>query len=785
MAMDPKKKRELRALIKKLKGIRGRHTELVSVYVPASYNITKIINHLSEEQHTASNIKDKRTRTNVQDSLERIIRHLRLFKKTPENGFAVFAGNISEKESQVDIQVFSIEPPDPLNIRIYRCDQTFVVDILEDMVEEKETYGLLVVDKREATMGMLKGKNITELASFTSNVPGKTTKGGQCLVPNSVVQIADGDLEKIGNLHNPYVVKSAEFEKGDLIDSPVTDKWDSNKLSLKIITKHPRLEIESSPEHTFFVRSEKGIIEKSAEELKEGDFLLMPEQINVGGKIQELNFGEIKFLNEKFAQFLGYYLGDGNSDTNRLVFYEGNEELAFYYKNFFDNLFGLDTRIKFRESKNYWEIRIYSKKLFDFVSEEFPEIDNALNSEVPKKILKSPDEVVSGFLKGLFDAEGYVTDEELSIGMNNKYLIQQIQMMLLRFGIISGFGEYDNLRNPYSDNHRYNLRITERKSLKIFRDEINFNYNLKKDKLGLLINKRGIKSNVRQIIENGKEIRKLLESYGYLKENFKTVSNFFYNQREMSKDVFMKNFIEKIDNEELLRKLKLILNYNLVPVKVKSIEKSNKLIPMADISVKNQNFIANCVLVHNSQQRYARIREEAAHEFYKRISRAVNEEFGEMTELKGILLGGPGMTKEEFLDGDYLHTRVKNKVIGVKDLSYTGEFGLKELVDKSYDVLSAEGLVEEKKIMERFFNALSTKGGNKAVYKEEDVLKALEMGAADVVLVSEDIEDAKLEDLEEKAERIGAVVKIISLETTEGQQLKEFGGVAAILRFNI
>ncbi len=363
--MDVKKKRELRNLINTLKGIRGRHTELVSVYIPADYNITKIINHLSEEQHTASNIKDKRTRQNVQDSLERIIRKLKLYKKTPENGLAIFAGNVSEKESQINIEVFSVEPPEPLNIRIYRCDQSFVVDILEDMMDDVQIYALLVVDLREATMGILKGKLINKLASFTSDVPGKTTKGGQ------------------------------------------------------------------------------------------------------------------------------------------------------------------------------------------------------------------------------------------------------------------------------------------------------------------------------------------------------------------------------------------------------------------------------------SQQRYARIREEAAHNFFKRIGNAMNDEFGEYKDLKGILIGGPGPTKETFFDGDYLHTRVKDKVLGLKDLSYTGEFGLKELVEKSSDLLAAEEVIEEKKLMEKFFNALSAKGGGKAVYKEKDVLTALERGAADIVLLSEELDDEKIDMYEEKAEAIGATVKVISVETTEGQQLKEFGGVAAILRFKI
>ena len=224
-------------------------------------------------------------------------------------------------------------------------------------------------------------------------------------------------------------------------------------------------------------------MEKSASELKVGDYLIMPERINISGKIQKLNFEYIKNLDKDFAQFLGYYMGDGNSDTNRLVFSEQNKELAYYYKDFFSKLFGLDAKIRFRENKNYYEIRIYNKKLFDFVNEEFTEIKYALNSEIPKKILKSPDNIVAGFIKGLFDAEGYVTKDELSIGMNNKYLLQQLQMLLLRFSIISSFCEYDNRRNKYSNNHRYTLRITDIDSLSNFKKIIGFSFSEKRIKL--------------------------------------------------------------------------------------------------------------------------------------------------------------------------------------------------------------------------------------------------------------------------------------------------------------
>src|SRR3989338_9246948 len=106
-------RRDLKRFVKELAKIRGRHTELVSVYIPKDYDIIKIIQHLQEEQGTAKNIKDAKTRGNVIDSLERCVRHLRLFKKTPPNGLAVFAGNTASHEGKTDLRVWSIEPPEP------------------------------------------------------------------------------------------------------------------------------------------------------------------------------------------------------------------------------------------------------------------------------------------------------------------------------------------------------------------------------------------------------------------------------------------------------------------------------------------------------------------------------------------------------------------------------------------------------------------------------------------------------------------------------------------------
>ena len=153
-------------------------------------------------------------------------------------------------------------------------------------------------------------------------------------------------------------------------------------------------------------------------------------------------------------------------------------------------------------------------------------------------------------------------------------------------------------------------------------------------------------------------------------------------------------------------------------------------------------------------------------------------------DLKGIILGGPGTTVNEFLQKDYLTGDIKKKIIGHKDLSYTGEFGLQELLDKSSDLLAEEEIAREKKIMQEFFDLLNKKP-RKVTYGEKETIKALDMNAVDKLLLSESLEEDTIIDLEEKAEKGGAKVIIISTETREGVQLKDLGKIAAMLRFEL
>lgn len=172
-------KRSLQKLVKQLTSIKGRHTELVTVYIPAGYSIHETMATLRNEQSTAENIKSKPVRKNVTSALEKIMRHLTLYKKTPEHGVALFCGNVSENDAKVDIELWAIEPPEPIKTKMYWCDQRFVLDPLKEMITDKDIYGIINLDKSEANVALLIGKKIENLAHFESIVPGKSRAGGQ------------------------------------------------------------------------------------------------------------------------------------------------------------------------------------------------------------------------------------------------------------------------------------------------------------------------------------------------------------------------------------------------------------------------------------------------------------------------------------------------------------------------------------------------------------------------------------------------------------------------------
>ena len=185
-----------------------------------------------------------------------------------------------------------------------------------------------------------------------------------------------------------------------------------------------------------------------------------------------------------------------------------------------------------------------------------------------------------------------------------------------------------------------------------------------------------------------------------------------------------------------------------------------------------------------SAQRFHRITEGLTRDFYKRIADEMKKAFFEEPKLKAILVGGPVPTKDEFLDNEYLQTTLQKKVLGRVDIGDTDESGLHELVDKAQDLLAGQEIIAEKQLLEKFFNTLG-KTPELASYRLENVKKALERGAVDLLILSKDTDKEIMRELKALALNIGSTIEMVSLETEEGEQFKNLSGIAAILRFRI
>ncbi len=170
---------KLKRLLRELEAIRGTGTQLISLYIPPGYPRGELASLLTDEYGKAGNIKDKSTRKNVQAALQKIMVYLKTIDyRIPETGLVIFCGNISPRPGESDIRLYAVVPPLPVP-KIYRCDSTFYLEPLKEMVKPTEYYAILVLDGKEATLAVIKGNTYEIVARIRSLAPGKHRAGGQ------------------------------------------------------------------------------------------------------------------------------------------------------------------------------------------------------------------------------------------------------------------------------------------------------------------------------------------------------------------------------------------------------------------------------------------------------------------------------------------------------------------------------------------------------------------------------------------------------------------------------
>jgi peptide chain release factor subunit 1 len=226
-AGDDRRKYEFRKVIEDLKGYEGSGTQLVTIYVPPNKQISDVVSHVTQEHSEAANIKSKDTRTNVQDALSSLRSRLRYYDSPPENGMVLFSGAVDAGGGQTDMVTQVLEqPPDPVRSFRYHCDSAFLTEPLEEMLADKGLFGLVVLDRREANVGWLKGKRVEPVKSASSLVPGKQRKGGQSAQRFARLRLEaiDNFYQEVAGMANDLFVPKRHEMDGVLVGGPSPTK---------------------------------------------------------------------------------------------------------------------------------------------------------------------------------------------------------------------------------------------------------------------------------------------------------------------------------------------------------------------------------------------------------------------------------------------------------------------------------------------------------------------------------------------------------------------------------
>jgi peptide chain release factor subunit 1 len=195
----------------------------------------------------------------------------------------------------------------------------------------------------------------------------------------------------------------------------------------------------------------------------------------------------------------------------------------------------------------------------------------------------------------------------------------------------------------------------------------------------------------------------------------------------------------------------------------------------------------------------------------------------------GIILAGSADFKNDLNGSDLFDPRLQTKVIKVVDVSYGGENGFNQAIELSSETLGNVKFIQEKKLIGKYFEEISQDTG-KVCYGIDDTLKALELGAVEILIVYENLEinrwtlrdsenrdivvhttkqqeaasrekfldkatgqemeivsqESFLEWIAEHYKDFGTTLEFVSDRSTEGNQfVKGFGGIGGILRYKV
>ena len=166
-----------------------------------------------------------------------------------------------------------------------------------------------------------------------------------------------------------------------------------------------------------------------------------------------------------------------------------------------------------------------------------------------------------------------------------------------------------------------------------------------------------------------------------------------------------------------------------------------------------------------------------------------------------IIIAGPGFVKNDFFSFLKEKDAELAKRARTEQASSVGTSGFLEVLKRGAveRLKSEERLTREVRLLDKLMQEISKEKGGKAVYGKEEVWEALQFGAVETLLVSDEKlsageeEGEEAEEAEEERREVEKILKavesgrgrvvVFSTEFEPGKRLNGLGGIAAVLRF--
>jgi len=252
------------------------------------------------------------------------------------------------------------------------------------------------------------------------------------------------------------------------------------------ITTDLGINIKGTPSHKLQVITENGFQWKVFKDINKGDYIVSKiNQHEHEGQLQSLDVSFTKDhhnciipekfpekIDEKFAFFLGYYLGNGFSGSGENDYRNGvsipdksylNDKINGIFEELFgDNITLTDMRKPDDQSKTYY---VTNKIIKRFLINNGLLKSQSITASLPLKIRCSPRSILGSFLLGLFEADGYVCHGYPQLNTSSIQLAKEIQILLLGLGIPCKFFKTKKSLNSFSNRDKFCVKVISFKGL--------------------------------------------------------------------------------------------------------------------------------------------------------------------------------------------------------------------------------------------------------------------------------------------------------------------------------